>query len=108
MSLFMGGVAKEGHTKLSTRSGRELNTGPSGWYSEILPTALMCGRGRGLKKCLSLWRLSKPAKLASLPRFVILQFVGGWSSVTEHSSQGFVHMQSKHILQRNVQLLSNE
>ena len=38
MPLFTDGVAKEGLPKFNPRPGRELNPGPPGWQSEILPT----------------------------------------------------------------------
>ena len=38
MPLFTDGVAKEGLSKFNPRPGRELNPGPPGWQSEILPT----------------------------------------------------------------------
>ena len=37
-SLSTDGVAKEGLLKFNPRPGRGVNSGPSGWQSEILPT----------------------------------------------------------------------
>ena len=39
-SLSMDGVAKEGRPKFNPQLGWELNPGPPGWQSEMLPTAL--------------------------------------------------------------------